>query len=295
MRKRKDTLTAYLFLAPALLIFLVLIVYPIFFSGYVSFTKWKFTSGLKGMQWIGVKNYANLFKDKYFVAAIKNTFIYTFGSVPISVGLSLVLAYVLNNKVYCAKILRMFYFIPYIAQMVAVAAIFRSWFRTDGFINNMLINLFGVAEENVPKWLANSTLSRIPVLLLLIWSSLGYLIIVYMGALQNVPVSLYEAAEIDGANKTQQFRHITIPLVSQTTFYLLIVRMIAVFKVFTSVNVLTWKTSSKGSVSIVQEVYSTAFGDFNFGKGSAQSWVLVGIILIFTFIQFKGQKKWVHY
>ncbi|MBE5774128.1 MAG: sugar ABC transporter permease, partial [Clostridiales bacterium] len=180
-------------------------------------------------------------------------------------------------------------------QMVAVAAIFRSWFRTDGFINNMLINLFGVAEENVPKWLANSTLSRIPVLLLLVWSSLGYLIIVYMGALQNVPVSLYEAAEIDGANKTQQFRHITIPLVSQTTFYLLIVRMIAVFKVFTSVNVLTWKTSSKGSVSIVQEVYSTAFGDFNFGKGSAQSWVLVGIILIFTFIQFKGQKKWVHY
>jgi len=108
-------------------------------------------------------------------------------------------------------------------------------------------------------------------------------------------VSLYEAAEIDGANKTQQFRFITIPLVSQTTFYLLIVRMIAVFKVFTSVNVLTWKTSSKGSVSIVQEVYSTAFGDFNFGKGSAQSWVLVGIILIFTFIQFRGQKKWVHY
>ena len=295
MRKKADTLTAYLFLAPAILIFLLLIVYPIFFSGYASFTKWKFTNGLKGMQWIGVKNYANLFKDKTFVAAIKNTFVYTFGSVPLSVGLSLVLAYVLNNKVYMAKTLRMFYFIPYIAQMVAVAAIFRSWFRTDGFINNVLINVFGVAEANVPKWLASSDLSKIPVLLLLVWSSLGYLIIVYMGALQNVPVSLYEAAEIDGANKTQQFRHITIPLVSQTTFYLLIVRMIAVFKVFTSVNVLTWKTSSKGSVSIVQEVYSTAFGDYNFGKGSAQSWVLVGIILIFTFIQFKGQKKWVHY
>jgi len=292
MRRKKDIIAAWLFLAPAIIVFLALVAYPILFSGYASLTKWKFTDGVNGMKWTGFQNYQNLVKDINFKAAVQNTFIYTLVSVPISILLALIFSYLLNNKVLGAKVLRTFYFIPYVANAVAIAALFFSWFRADGMINSLL-GLFGVPAA---KWLTDSVLCKIPVIFMLIWTILGYLIIIYMGALQNVPADLYEAAEIDGASKLQQFGHITVPLVSQTTFYLLVVRMIDVFKVFTSVNILSMGSALKANSSIVLEVYNTAFGrTYNFGKACAESWVLVFIILIFTAVQFVGEKKWVHY
>ena len=293
MRRKQDTLTAWLFLAPAIIIFLVLIVYPIFMSGYASFTKWKFTSGLKGMKWYGFKNYANIFEDLNFKAAIRNTFLYVFTTVPVSILLSLIFAFLLNNKVYIAKTLRLFYFIPYIANAVAIATLFSTWFRNDGMVNNIL-SLFS-KEPVMLKWMSDKSLCKIPIMFMLVWTSLGYLIIIYMGALQNVSIDLYEAAEIDGASKTQQFIHITFPLVSQTTFYLLIVRMIAVFKVFVSVNVMSMRSPAKWNTSIMVEVYSAAFSSMQFGKACAEAWILVLIVLFFTAVQFIGQKKWVHY
>lgn len=293
MRRKQETITAWLFLAPALIIFLTLIVYPIVMSGYASFTKWKYTAGIKGMKWYGVKNYINIFKDLNFKSAIGNTFLYVLITVPISIILSLIFAYLLNNKVYMAKTLRLFYFIPYIANAVAIATLFQSWFRTDGMINNIL-SIFS-KEPTAVKWMTDKQLCKIPIMVMLVWTSLGYLIIIYMGALQNVSTDLYEAAEIDGASKTQQFIHITFPMVSQTTFYLLIVRMIAVFKTFVSVNVMSMKSPMKWNTSIMMEVYSTAFSSMQFGKACAEAWVLVLIVLFFTSIQFVGQKKWVHY
>lgn len=293
MRRKQDTITAWLFLAPAIIIFLTLIVYPIGMSGYASLTKWKYTSGLKGMKWYGLTNYQNIFENLSFKSAIGNTFLYVFVTVPISIILSLIFAYLLNNKVYMAKTLRLFYFIPYIANSVAIATLFQSWFRTDGMINNLL-SLF-TKDPVALKWMTDKALSRIPIMVMLVWTSLGYLIIIYMGALQNVSSDLYEAAEIDGAGKTRQFIHITFPMVSQTTFYLLIVRMIAVFKTFVSVNVMTMKSPMKWNTSIMMEVYSTAFSSMQFGKACAEAWVLVAIVLFFTAVQFVGQKKWVHY
>ena len=293
MKRRQETLTAWLFLAPAIIIFLVLIVYPIGMSGYASFTKWKFTSGLKGMKWYGFKNYVNIFKDLNFKAAISNTFLYVFVTVPISIILSLIFAFLLNNKVYMAKTLRLFYFIPYIANAVAIATLFSTWFRNDGMVNNIL-SFFSKDPVGL-KWMSDKSLCKIPVMFMLVWTSLGYLIIIYMGALQNVSSDLYEAAEIDGASKTQQFLHITFPMVSQTTFYLLIIRMIAVFKVFVSVNVMSMKSPAKWNTSIMVEVYSAAFSSMQFGKACAEAWILVLIVLFFTAVQFVGQKKWVHY
>ena len=293
MRRKQDTLTAWLFLAPAIIIFLVLIIYPIIMSGYASFTKWKYISGLKGMKWYGFKNYTNIFQDLNFKAAIRNTFLYVITTVPVSILLSLIFAFLLNNKVYMARTLRLFYFIPYIANAVAIATLFSTWFRNDGMVNNML-SLFS-KEPVMLKWMSDKSLCKIPIMFMLVWTSLGYLIIIYMGALQNVSSDLYEAAEIDGASKTQQFIHITFPMVSQTTFYLLIVRMIAVFKVFVSVNVMSMKSPAKWNTSIMVEVYSAAFSSMQFGKACAEAWILVLIVLFFTAVQFIGQKKWVHY
>ena len=151
-----------------------------------------------------------------------------------------------------------------------------------------------VASEPI-KWSVDPAVSKIPIILLVIWSSLGYVLIIYMAAIENVPRTLYEAATIDGASTFTQFMKITVPLISPTTFYLIIVRMIAVFKIFSSVNVFTMGSSITSNTSIVQEIYSSAFGSYTHGYASAQSVVLLGIILIITAIQFWGQKKWVHY
>jgi multiple sugar transport system permease protein len=170
---------------------------------------------------------------------------------------------------------------------------FKFLFREDGIVNNVLLSL-NLTSEAI-KWSVDPAVSKIPIILLSIWSSLGYILIIYMAAIENVPRSLYEAATIDGASTFTQFMKITVPLISPTTFYLIIVRMIAVFKIFSSVNVFTMGSSITSNTSIVQEIYSSAFSQYEHGYASAQSVVLLAIILIITAIQFWGQKKWVHY
>ena len=129
----------------------------------------------------------------------------------------------------------------------------------------------------------------------MIWTSIGYELVVYMAAIQNISPSLYEAAEIDGANSFTKFIKITVPLISPTTFYLVIVRLIATFKLFTAVNIMTFGTPARANTTIVTRIYEEAFNNYKFGYASAEAWVLVLIILAITALQFWGQKKWVHY
>ena len=144
-------------------------------------------------------------------------------------------------------------------------------------------------------WITTPSVNKIPIILLVIWTALGYELVVYMAALQNVPKNLYEAADIDGASTWKKFWKITFPMISPTTFYLCIVRFIAVFKIFSSVNIITMGTSQASNTSIVQQIYSAAFGKYEFGYASAEAMVLFVMILIITRFQFWAQKKWVHY
>lgn len=290
--RKKEVIQAFLFLMPALLIFVVLVLGPVLFSTYIAFTNWKFTTGLKGIKWTGISNFQKLGSDKNFIFALKNTFIYTITCVPLTIFISLFLAYQLNGRVYGSKLWRTMVFVPYISNMVALALLFRCLFRSNGIINSFLINTLGYKEGL--QWLSSNSLNKIPVILLSTWSSIGYSMIVYIAALQDIPESLYEAASIDGATSKKCFWHITLPLVSPTTFYLMIIRMIAVFKIFTSVNVLTGDNVARGNISLVVKIYQDAFGNYKFGYASAEAWVLFVIIFAFTLIQFWGKKKWVH-
>lgn len=290
--QRQENLIGYAFILPALIVFLVFVAFPFFASIGLSFTKWNFLGGWKKLKWIGLKNFTDLAKDRSFRYALGNTFVYTITTVPTSILLSLVLAYILNNKVYCRKLLRMAFFIPYISSAVALAAVFKFMFRDDGVINSVLLSL-GV--KNPPQWFVNLRLNKIPIIVMVIWTAVGYELVIYMSALQSVPTSLYEAADIDRANGVQKFFYITLPMVSPTTFYLVIVRMIAVFKIFSSVNVMTMGSSSYANTSMVMEIYSNAFGSYKFGYAAAQSMVLFVLILLITLLNFWGQKKWVHY
>lgn len=295
----KENLTGYAFVSPALIAYLLLIAFPFFLTLILSFTEFNFLKVRslaklgKYIDFIGLDNFRDILSDRRFLQSIKNTFIYAFTTVPASIVLGLVLAYVLNGKVYIKKLLRLAFFVPYISSIVALGAVFKFLFREDGLVNTFLSRIGWITEPI--KWTVDPRVTKVPIILLVIWTSLGYVLIIYMAALQNVPRSLYEAATIDGASGFQQFLKITLPMVSPTTFYLLTVRLIAIFKIFGSVNVFTMGSSITSNTSIVQEIYSTAFSSYQHGYASAQSVVLLLIILFFTAINFAGQKKWVHY
>ena len=295
----KENISGYAFVAPALICFILFMAFPFFLTLILSFFDFNFLKVkklahlAKYMKFCGFENFVDMTKDRRFIQSIINTAIYTVATVPASIVIGLALAYVMHGNIYGKKLLRLAFFIPYISSIVAVGAVFKFLFREDGIINNVLLSL-NLTSEAI-KWSVDPAVSKIPIILLSIWSSLGYILIIYMAAIENVPRSLYEAATIDGASTFTQFMKITVPLISPTTFYLIIVRMIAVFKIFSSVNVFTMGSSITSNTSIVQEIYSSAFSQYEHGYASAQSVVLLAIILIITAIQFWGQKKWVHY
>lgn len=289
--KKQEAIAGWAFLAPALIIFAVFVVFPILMSLFLSFTDWNFLSGLKGIEWVGLKNFVKLFtRDRKFMSAFKNTFIYAVTTAPISIAIALFLAYMLNDKVYLKKFNRLCFFVPYICSMVALAAVFRFLFREDGPLNAVFLAL-GLIIEPV-KWLSTTALNKIPVICVMVYAGVGFNLIVYMAALQNVPKELYEAAVMDGAGGFIRFTKITIPMISPTTFYLLIVRLIAAFKAFSAINVMGVADTSP---SLVTEIYTNAFSSYKFGYASAEAWVLVAIVLVVTLFQMWGQKKWVHY
>lgn len=292
MEKRKENLIGWAFVLPALAVFLAFIVFPFVASLLLSLTEWNFLSGLKGIKFVGWNNFTRMLTDEDFFYGLRNTFIYTIFTVPTSIVFSLGLAYLLNSKVYFMKTLRMAFFIPYISSMVALAAVFSFLFRSDGIVNNIL-RFFDVTDP--PQWMVDPELSKIPIILLLFWTAIGYELIIYMAALQNVPRELYEASALDGATGLKQFIHVTFPLISPTTFYLMVVRMITAIKVFSAVNIMSLGTGNTGITSIVAQIYKNAFIKYNFGYASAEAVVLFIILLAITGFQFWGQKKWVHY
>ena len=291
-RKLRQILTGYAFLAPALIIFITLVALPIILSLGLAFTKWNFFSGLDGLKFVGLRNFEKLFTtDRNFKTALANTVIYAVTTVPITIFFALVLAHVLNGKVFAERFFRLSFFIPYISNLVALGAVFKFLFRSDGPINQILTK---VGLEPL-DWLVSPALNKIPIICVMIYSGIGFCLIIYIAAMKNVSKELYEAAAIDGASPTRQFFSVTLPMISPTTFYLLIVRLINAFQVFAVINIISDGGKSAGSVSMVVLIYEEAFNHYNFGYASAAAWVLVSLILVITLINFRVQKKWVHY
>ncbi|MBQ8814911.1 MAG: sugar ABC transporter permease [Lachnospiraceae bacterium] len=291
--KKGENIVGWAFVAPTMLIFFVLTAFPFFFSIFLSMADWKFFNGWDKLKFVGLENFVELFEDEDFWNAMKNTIIYTVTIVPLSIGISIVFAYGMNGRIFGKKVLRMLFFIPYISSMVAVGAVFRMLFREEAVVNNLLLDLNLISEPI--KWAINAKLSKVPIILLSVWCSIGYQLILFTAAMQNVPNGLYEAARIDGANGLQQFIKITLPMISPTIFYLVITRTMSVLKIFGSVNVFTMNTSTKSNTSVVVDIYNTAFVKYDFGPASAMSMILFVLVMVVTAINFWGQKKWVHY
>lgn len=286
----KQRWIGYMFILPNMIGVILFFVIPAVFSALLMFTDWKFTS--KTYRFVGFDNFKRLFHDEIFYLSLKNTVIYL-ASVPVSVILAFVVAVALNRSVYMKSLLRAFYFMPYITSGVAIAFVWMLLFQPKQGPINMLLSQLGFAHP--PGWLTSPDAVMIAIDIIWIWFMLGYNMIIYLAALQEVSPEILEAAKIDGATNAQTMFRIMLPLVSPTSFMLVVTGLIMTVKTFGIVEALTAGGPGNGSMILSLYVYKTAFRYYEMGYASTLSWALFAVILLITAAQWFGQKKWVHY
>ncbi|QKS70289.1 sugar ABC transporter permease [Paenalkalicoccus suaedae] len=290
--KTRESLAGYLFIAPMLLGTTILVILPIIAAFIMSFTDWVFIRGVSDLNFVGLENYKTLANDDLFIKSVQNN-IWLILAVPLTMAVSLVLAIIINKHVYFSAFFKVVYFIPYISSIVAIAIVYQLLFHPSyGPVNEFLMAL-GINDP--PRWLADSSWALVSVIIISIWTSIGFNLIIYLAAIQNIPRDLYEAANMDGAGTWAKFRFITLPMLSPTTFFLLITGIIYSFKAFELIVVLTGGGPSYSTSVIVYYLYEQAFESLRSGYASAISIVLLLILLVITALQWLGQKKWVNY
>lgn len=286
----KTRITAYTFLLPNIVGFVAFVLLPVVFSFGMSFTDW---DGYNAANFIGLENYVKMFGNETFRISLKNTLIYTFFSVPVAVATSMVLAVILNTAAKGIKFFRLFIFLPYVSSTIAIAAVWNLILHPSlGPVNHLLASL-GV--ENLPRWFSSSTWALPGVIVISIWKHIGYFMVIILAALQGIPSSLYECSEIDGANSVQRFFKITVPMLTPAIFFASVIGLINSFKVFDLIYALTEGGPGRATNVLAYTIYQEAFIRYDMGYASALALFLFVTIMIFTFIQFRGQQKWVHY
>nr|WP_308628241.1 sugar ABC transporter permease [uncultured Eisenbergiella sp.] len=279
----------FLFVLPWVIGFLCFTLIPYIFSFYISFTKYNMMGTPK---WLGFENYIEIFtSDHYFRKALVVTFTYVLIAVPLKMLFSLLVAVLLNNKLAGAKFYRTIYYIPsLLGSSVAISVVWKAMFRKDGVIN-ALMAVFGIRG---PEWIGNPATALWVLALLAMWQ-FGSPMLIFLAGLNQVPVSLLEAAEVDGATDVKKFFHITLPMISPMIFFNLVMQMIGAFQTFTSAMMVTNGGPVDSTLLYVLYIYKEGFSKYNFGYAAALSWVLMAIILFFTLLVFWSQNKWVYY
>jgi multiple sugar transport system permease protein len=290
--EKRENLAGFVFVAPMMIGLIVFTVIPTILSLILSFTDWSFIAGINKIKFNGFQNYEQLFRDKVFLTSFKNNLVLLL-AVPVQLIFGLLLAVVIDKFVYFKSLFKVIFFMPYISSIVAVAIVFQLLFHPSyGPVNQGLKSL-GIA--NPPKWLADFHFALPSVMIILVWVGIGFCLIVYMAALQAIPRDLYESADIDGAGSWTRFRKITFPLVTPTTFFLLVTGLISSFKSFDIIKVLTNGGPSYSTSVVTYYLYTTAFENLKTGYASSMAWILFGCVLLITIVQLYGQKKWVNY
>lgn len=285
----QETIAGYLFLTPNLIGFLLFFVFPVIASLWVSFNDWNL---LTPPTFIGAQNYQHLLTDNVFWQTLWNTIYFSLCSVPLSIGLSLVLAIFLNQKIRGINFFRAAFFLPTICSVVSIALIWQWLFDYQtGLINHVLgfMKLGPFPWINSPYWAMPS------VIMVAVWRNIGLNMVIFLAGLQGVPAEMYEAAKIDGANAWEIFWNVTWPMVSPTTFFVTVTSMIGSFQVFDVTTVMTNGGPANATNTLVMLIYQHAFQFFRMGYASGIAYILFGIVLILTIVQTISSKKWVHY
>jgi multiple sugar transport system permease protein len=279
---RPDTLAAWLFLSPAMLLLGIFVLWPMAYLLYLSFTRGSFTRS--GSHWTGLANYVRLLSMPDFWQVLQNTAIFTVATVIPSLIIPLGLAVLLDRKLALRDLWRTTFVLPSFISLVAAGLGFRWLFQTDGPINALLSPL---GLEPIP-WLG-STDWAMPVLILLsVWKQLGFNLIVFLAGLQTIPASRYEAAELDGANRWQAFWHITLPGLRPTFLFTIVTTAIFTLRSFETVYVVTGGGPLNSTNILVYYIYEQAFSQFDFGYAAAAATVLLSIALLLVYLQIRG-------
>lgn len=292
-RQTKRDLVAYSFIAPNFIGFAVFTLGPVIFAFILAFLKW---DGNNPMQFAGLDNFMLMIGNKRFMASLRNTIVYCVATVPLTLAAALGLAVILNQKIKGKNFFRTVSFFPYVASLVAVAAVWNMLFSPakSGPVNMILYNL-GVAAKSLPKWSADKDWVMFTVILFSVWKNMGYYMVIYLAGLQGINAELYEAGSLDGANVWQKFRYITWPQLQPTTFFVTIILTINCFKVYDIVYMLAGGNTgvlNESAIVLVYHIYEEAFRNWNLGYASAVAMILFLIVLAITLVQFRGEKKY---
>ena len=285
--QRKTDLIGYTFLAPNLIGFWFFTLVPFAYSFIISFTKW---DAIGEMEFVGLKNYIRLFKDSGFIISFKNTLYYTFVNVPLVLIFGMILALCVHRLPRCKTFFRTTYFLPNLVTIVSIAIVWQALYHPVYSPFSMILKSLGV--ENVPKWVSDTKWAMPCIIIMSTWINAGYYMVIFLAALNNIPVSYYEAAQMDGANAWHQFWSITLPSLSPTLFFASIIAIINSFKVFDQVQLLTQGGPGRSTNVLVYYIYQQGFTYYRFGTASAAAYILFFMIMIVTIIQYRGQSKW---
>jgi len=294
--KLNEQKISYLFVAPVVLLFLIFVVGPLIASFYWSFTEY---NGISAPKWIGLANYKNIFfNDPRFWKATWNTILYTAGVIPPGVALSLILAIAVDQQIRGKNFFRVIYFVPSVTSVIALSVIWKWLFAGEkyGLINYFLIQI-GLKPID---WLMSPTCTLPAIMIMSIWASIGYNMILFLAGLQTIPSTVYEAADIDGANIWEQFWHITLPLLKPTMVFVVIMGFIASFQVFERIYIMTESEFGIGGVldsalTVVAYLYDMGFRKFQMGYASALGYIVFIVIFLITIINLRFVKTKVEY
>lgn len=289
--RRRYDLEGYLFLAPDLAGTLVFAVGPVLAALALGLFAWDI---LTPPRFVGLDNYRTLLlDDPVFRQVLFNTSTYVLGTVPVRTALALLLAIALNQQLHGLSVFRAAYFLPTITSAVAAATVWRWIYEPNfGLLNSLL---YAIGVQHPPTWLSSPAWAMPALIVLGVWQGLGFQMVIFLAGLQGIPTHLYEAAAIDGADWWARFRHITLPLISPTTFFVLIISVIGSYQVFDSAFVLTEGGPGYATTTLVYYIYEYAFQFFKMGYAAAMAWILFAIVFVLTVLQFRLQARWVHY
>ena len=288
-KKRSFKNIGLLYISPWLLGFVLLQLYPMLSSLYYSFTNYSMG---KTHAWVGLKNYINIFtRDPNFYQSAKVTVIYVLVAVPLKLSFALFIAVLLNQKLRGINFFRTAYYIPSIlAGSISIAILWKALFIKDGFINSLLA-MIGIPAIS---WYGTRGMALFTVCILTMWQ-FGSSMVLFLAGLQQIPSTLYEAAQMDGAGPVRRFFKITLPMLTPTIFFNVIMQTINAFQEYTSAAVITHGGPVYGTYLYGLKLYEEAFTNWKMGYASALSWVLFAVVMIFTLIMFATSSKWVYY
>ena len=286
-RIQKEKIAGLGFLSPNLIGFAIFSLLPIIASLFLTFTSWNLATHPR---FVGLGNFFNLLKDELFWKYLWNTFYYAIGTIPLTVILSFFLAFLLNRKIHGIVFFRTLYFLPSITLLAAIAIVWSWLYNADFGLFNYFLGKLGITG---PRWLQSKTWAMPAIIIMGIWKGVGYSMLIFLAGLQSIPEQYYEAAEIDGADGWHKITHITIPLISPTTFFVLVTTTIGAIQGFDQFYIMTRGGPSGATTTLVYYIFQNAFEWFKMGYAATLAMMLFIIVLVLTLLQWRLANKWV--